>query len=106
MTLAELLAADLLAWLDRAGDGVPRRVLLWLDPESQFARLAPRLEAPLAEAGARLLVLAGRDQQLLLKLELLRLEAGPGAPGLTPHSPALSSIRAASMATAGGEREI
>ncbi len=55
MTLIELLAQDLLRWMEAASDGVSRRVLLWLDPESQFKRLAAHLES----------VLLNRDAQFL-----------------------------------------
>lgn len=98
MSLLDLLANDLLAWMKAAPDGVPRRVLLWLDPEAQFARLAGHLEPALAGCGAKLLRLdpeAGFGQ-LALKLELLRLEAagdgravvylpGFGRPALGPR---------------------
>ena len=43
MTLLDLLADDLLRWMDAAPDGVPRRVLLWLDPEGQFRRLVSHM---------------------------------------------------------------
>src|SRR5438046_51851 len=75
--LADLLATDLLAWMAAAPDGVPRRVLLWLDPPRQFARLVPYLERPLAARGARLLCHDARADkgQLGLKLTLLETEA-------------------------------
>ncbi|MCL4534921.1 MAG: PglZ domain-containing protein [Chloroflexi bacterium] len=73
----ELLADDLVGRLQSAADGVPRRVLLWLDPEAQFARLARRLAAPLAQRGVQLLLCEpGEGQgQLALKLALLGLES-------------------------------
>lgn len=79
MTLVDLLAQDLLQWMDAAPDGVPRRVLLWLDPEGQFRRLAPHLEPALHARGAQLLCHEPTDGtgQLHLKLTLLRLEAEP-----------------------------
>ncbi len=81
MTLLDLLAQDLLQWMDAAPDGVPRRVLLWLDPEGQFRRLTPHLEAVLAARGVRLLCHEPTDGagQLHLKLALLRLESEPAA---------------------------
>jgi len=39
VNLAELLAEDLVVWMNAVPDGVPRRVLLWLDPESTFIRM-------------------------------------------------------------------
>jgi hypothetical protein len=79
MTLVDLLAQDLLQWMDAAPDGVPRRVLLWLDPEGQFRRLAPHLEPILLARGAQLLCHEPTDGtgQLHLKLRLLRLDAEP-----------------------------
>lgn len=74
MNLAELLAEDLAGWLDAALDGVPRRVLLWLDPEEAFRRLLGALAPALAAHRARLLTLAPPGGQLALKLALLRLE--------------------------------
>ncbi len=77
--LVDLLAQDLLAWMNAAADGVPRRVLLWLDPEAQFRRLVPHVEPALGKHGARLLVCepdAGPGQ-LDLKIDLLRLENLP-----------------------------
>jgi hypothetical protein len=44
MMLVDLLAQDLLQWIGAAPDGVPHRMLLWLDPEGQFRRLAPHLD--------------------------------------------------------------
>ena len=81
MTLLDLLADDLAAWLGSAADGLPRRVLLWLDPERQFARLVSHLEPALAARGARLLRCAPDEagSQVALKLALLRLDAAPGA---------------------------
>jgi len=62
--------------MDSVTDGVPRRVLLWLDPERQFARLVPFLAEPLGARGTRLLQhdAATATGQLALKLELLALE--------------------------------
>ena len=60
-TIVTLLASDLLAWLRQQPDGVARRVLLWLDPAAEFARLAP-------EDGVG---------QLAVKLELLRAGEHP-----------------------------
>ena len=73
----ELLADDLAGRMQSAADGLPRRVLLWLDPEAQFARLARHLSAPLAQRGARLLLYEPSEGQgqLALKLALLGLES-------------------------------
>lgn len=105
-SVIELLAGDLLRWMDGATDGVPRRVLLWLDPERQFARLVPFLDAPLAARGARLLqhdagMAAG---QLALKLELLALEMNAGA-GNAPERAVvyLSGYGRAALEPAGAE---
>ena len=78
MTLLDLLAADLLGRLAGAPDDSPRRVLLWLDPEGQFRRLADHIEPVLVARGAQLLrydLEAGMGQ-VGLKLALLRLGAG------------------------------
>ncbi|MGI8552531.1 MAG: hypothetical protein ACR2PL_17345, partial [Dehalococcoidia bacterium] len=92
MSLLDLLAEDLLAWLERGADGVRRTVLLWLDPASAFARLAAVLEPALGNRDASLLTLANPRSQLPLKLDLLRLEPrhpspsggeGPGVRGET-----------------------
>ncbi len=79
--LIQSLAGDLLAWMDVRPDGVPRRALLWLDPDGAFARLVPHLAPALAEQGVRLLRYAPEEGtgHLRLKLELLRLEAEPEA---------------------------
>ena len=81
MTLLDLLADDLLRWMDAAPDGVPRRVLLWLDPEGQFRRLVSHMEATLLARGIQLLCPEQIEDagQLPLKLALLRLEGEPGA---------------------------
>jgi len=63
VTLPELLAGDLRAWMDTAADGVPRCVLLWLDPQSEFAGLIPDVEAALGALGARLLRIEDRRRQ-------------------------------------------
>lgn len=54
-SLLDLLADDLLASLRSGPGGAPCQVLLWLDPEQQFARLVERLEP---------LVLAPQAQRL------------------------------------------
>jgi hypothetical protein len=80
-SLIQRLANDLVAWMDAAPDRVPRRVLLWLDPDRSFMRLAEYLGPVLQGPGIRLLRY-GPEQglgQLSLKLELLRLEAEPEA---------------------------
>lgn len=77
ITLLNLLAQDLVEWMDRAPDNVPRRVLLWLDPESQFSRLAAHLEPTLQKLGTVLVRYppeAG-GRQFAIKLALLRLES-------------------------------
>jgi len=68
------LAGDLLRWMDSAADGAPRRVLLWLDPRSEFAGLVPLVDQALDHQGVRPLRLSDRRQQLSLKHELLRLD--------------------------------
>lgn len=76
-----MLADDLLASLRSAPDGAPRQVLLWLDPEQQFARLVEHLEPPLLARQAQLLrhdPQAGTGQ-LVLKVALLRVEADPAS---------------------------
>ncbi|MGE5618443.1 MAG: PglZ domain-containing protein [Sphingomonadaceae bacterium] len=76
MSLGELLAAKLLDWMNGAPDGVPRRVLLWLDPERQFVRLVDALGPELEGRGLTLLrsdPQAG-EGQLRLKLALLEAE--------------------------------
>jgi hypothetical protein len=80
-SLLERLARDLLTWMVTASDGVPRRVLLWLDPECGFLRLSTHLGPALEAQGARLLRYdpAAGSGQLSLKLALLRLEAEPEA---------------------------
>lgn len=77
MTLIDRLADDLVAWMDAAPDGVPRRVLLWIDPDRGFARLSGHLDPALRRRGVRLLRYDpdSGSGQLRLKLELLRLEA-------------------------------
>ncbi|MCC7107428.1 MAG: PglZ domain-containing protein, partial [Chloroflexi bacterium] len=79
MTLPDLLADDLLAWLHAAADDLPRRVLLWLDPRAEFSRLVAHLAPALEARGAHLLRYAPDEGvgQLQLKLELLRLDREP-----------------------------
>jgi hypothetical protein len=79
--LVELLAGDLLRWMEGPTDGVPRRVLLWLDPERQFARLVPHLDTVLAARSARLLRhdAGGATGQFALKLALLEMEGDADA---------------------------
>ena len=76
MALSDLLAEDLLRWMDAVTDGVPRCVLLWLDPERQFGRLVPHVEPVLLNCDTQLLRCEPADgsSQLRLKLALLRLE--------------------------------
>src|SRR6266498_716844 len=92
-TLPELLARDLLAWASRAPDGVPRKVVLWLDPGREFARLWPQVTPPLeAEGVSTFRCGSGENGQLALKLSLLRLEADSGSraivylPGFSPEA--------------------
>lgn len=76
MSLGELLADDLIGWMERSPDGVPRRVLLWLDPERQFARLVEALRGDI-ESGVGLLLHCDPEVdggQSRLKLTLLELE--------------------------------
>jgi len=77
ITLLDLLAQDLVDWMDRAPDDVPRRVLLWLDPESQFSRLVAHLDPALQKRGAGLVGYAPEagNGQFAIKLALLRLES-------------------------------
>lgn len=77
--LAELLADQLLACASSAPDGVPRRVVLWLDPERGFQRLWPHVARHLEGRSTRALVCAGEDDQLRVKVELLRVEAAAEA---------------------------
>src|SRR4051794_38497499 len=79
VTLLDLLADDLLGWLE--ADDAPRRVLLWLDPERGFARLAAYLDEPLAARGAHLLRCDAdvAEGQLAAQLALLGLEGEPAA---------------------------
>jgi hypothetical protein len=92
VTLLDLLAKDLLAWMDAAPDGVPRAVLLWLDPEKQFQRLAVGFDATLTLHDAQLLSCSPEQSQLRLKLALLHLEAQPSVravvylPGFGPEA--------------------
>jgi hypothetical protein len=79
VNLAELLAEDLVVWMNAVPDGVPRRVLLWLDPESTFIRMFAPVSRALAVQHVRMLRLEPPGGQLAIKLELLRLEAEPGA---------------------------
>jgi hypothetical protein len=75
------LAHELVSWMDTAPDGIPRRVLLWLDPDCAFKRLSTHLATALKDQGTVFHAYdppAGRGQ-LWLKLELLRLEAQPEA---------------------------
>jgi len=74
------LADDLVAWMDAAPDGVPRRVLLWLDPGFEFLRLSAHLAPVLETRGVQLLRHERETgNQLSLKLAVLRLEAEPEA---------------------------
>lgn len=73
--LLDVLANDLAAWLDRAADGVPRGVVLWLDPDREFERLARRLEEALERSKVRL-VCGEPKKQFALKLRLLQCDAG------------------------------
>lgn len=78
MSLGSLLAADLIEWMGKAPDGVPRRVLLWLDPDRQFVRLEEALREEVeAQVGPVLQSDSDGGGQLRLKLELLELEARP-----------------------------
>lgn len=76
-TLIEQLADDLVGWLNRGQDGVPRAVLLWLDLTEEFSRLATAVEAELASRNVRFLQ-GERNAQLPLKLDLLRLDRDGG----------------------------
>ncbi|MDQ2786767.1 MAG: hypothetical protein M3Y58_17395, partial [Chloroflexota bacterium] len=80
LPLLEALAADLLARFDAAPDGLPRRTLLWLDPEGEFARLVPHLAAPLATAHVTMLTCTQDDGlQWPVKLAILRRDAAEAA---------------------------
>lgn len=76
-TLLEMLAEDLVRWMYRAPDDVPRRVLLWLDPDRQFSRLVPHLDSALQERDAVLMRYdpESGQGQFAIKLALLRLES-------------------------------
>jgi hypothetical protein len=80
MNIIDLLVDDLLGWLE--ADDAPRRVLLWLDPERGFARLAEYLGDPLAARSAHLLRCdAGTlDRQLAARLALRRRASSPSRP--------------------------
>jgi PglZ domain-containing protein len=86
-TLLDALADDLLAWPRRSSDGVPRHVVLWLDPTRDLARLAPHLAPIIEQRGSRLLTPAPEEGrgQLALKLDLLRL-ASSGRGTDAPHA--------------------
>ena len=77
ITLLDLLANDLIDWMGRAPDDVPRRVLLWLDPDRQFSRLVAPLEPILQKLGTGLMRYAPEagSGQFAIKLALLRLES-------------------------------
>jgi hypothetical protein len=76
---AELLADELESCQTGAADGVPRRVVLWLDPDAEFLRLWPHVAAALAGRSVVPLVCQkALGDQLDLKLALLRLETEPG----------------------------
>lgn len=77
MTLIDLLAQDLLQWMGNAPDGVPRRVLLWLDPECQFRRLAAHVTSVLLARDTQFLCCEPKESasQFPLKLALLHVEA-------------------------------
>lgn len=80
--LIDVLAEDLLAWMDSSKDDEPRSVLLWLDPEREFKRLVPHLIPVFAGRQAQLLSHGGKEAeagQLDLKLALLRLGYGERA---------------------------
>jgi hypothetical protein len=77
MTLIKQLATDLTTWMDAATDGIPRQVMLWLDPEGEFSRLIP-LATPLLEADGVDVVRFAPDEgmgQVALKLESIKREA-------------------------------
>jgi hypothetical protein len=75
--LTDLLATDLDNWLKQTPDGLARRVLLWLDPDSSFRRLVGGSSAELTSRGIRLLSYdpSAGFGQLALKLALLKTEA-------------------------------
>ena len=77
ITLLDLLAQNLVEWMERAPDDVPRRVLLWLDPDSQFSRLVAHLEPTLQKLSTVLMRYAPEagNGQFAIKLALLRLES-------------------------------
>ena len=77
VSLAGALAEDLLAGLSQE-DGVPRSVLLWLDPDGQFTRLRAAIAGELAGRGATFLALDQGGSQLDVKLALLDIEAEGG----------------------------
>jgi hypothetical protein len=87
--LARLLADDLKSAL-AASDHAPRRVVLWLDPDQQFARLAAAVGGQLEKDGIRLFDRRTSDGQFALKVAVLRA-IGEGAPVvvyLPGHAPA------------------
>ncbi len=81
MAMIDLLASDLLSWMERSPDGMPRQVLPWLDPDRQFNRLVELLGPSLDSRGVSLLSmdLAAGESQTRLKLTLLEREADPSS---------------------------
>lgn len=90
--LVELLASELQACASTVADGVSRRVVLWLDPGREFSRLWPHVSDVLTDRSVQPLVLEPGENQLPLKLEMLRLEAQEGGmaviylPGFGPEA--------------------
>ena len=79
-SLARLLADDLRSALV-GPDHAPRHVVLWLDPDRQFARLVPVVGHELDAAGARIFDRAAFIGQFALKVAVLRA-ASQGTPAV------------------------
>lgn len=75
MTLIGALADDLKTAMSGPSDGAERLVVLMLDPDRQFSRLAPELGTELGSHGLALIILDGLDEQFRTKMELIRREA-------------------------------
>src|SRR5260370_12772959 len=77
--LVDILASELMAEGSESPEGGTRRVILWLDPAREFERLWPFVAESLQERST-VSFKSGleSEDQLSLKLALLRLESRPG----------------------------
>jgi hypothetical protein len=71
VSLGDLLVQDLTQAMLVPGDGVPRSVALWFDPDEQWRRVADAVAPVLGSESMHLLVLGVTDSQVALKLRLL-----------------------------------